>query len=416
MDFTPSARSEDYRRRVEAFIAAHVLPAEEAYFRELRAHSQGDDWRRWQVPAIMDELKARARAEGLWNLFLPDPELGAGLSTSEYAPIAEATGRSLLAPEVFNCSAPDTGNMEVLYHYGSAEQKETWLRPLLAGEIRSVFCMTEPEVASSDATNMQATIAVDGDALVLNGKKWWSTGVGHPRARVAIFMGRSNPENSRHHQHSMVLVPLDTPGVEIKRMLPAFGEYDAPHGHGEVWFTDVRVPRANLLVGLGKGFEIAQGRLGPGRIHHCMRAVGAAERALELMITRGIGRNAFGKPLINLGGNRERIADLRIAIDQARLLTLYAAWKIDQVGALAALTEISAIKVVAPNVLQKVVDEAIQMHGGAGMSHDVPLTALFAVARALRIADGPDAVHRGLIARVELGKYRALMKQHGADA
>jgi acyl-CoA dehydrogenase len=416
MDFTPSPRTQEYLRRVEAFMQAHVLPAEAPYFKALKAQHHGGDWTRWEVSPVIEALKERARAEGLWNLFLPDPALGAGLSTLEYAPLAEAMGRSLIAPEVFNCSAPDTGNMEVLYHYGSDEQKRRWLTPLLAGEIRSVFCMTEPDVASSDATNIAASIAVDGDDLVLNGKKWWTTGLGHPRARVAIFMGRSNPEAGRHAQHSMVLVPLDARGITIQRMLPAFGEYDEPQGHGEVWFEDVRVPRENLIAGLGRGFEVAQGRLGPGRIHHCMRCLGAAERALELMITRGIARTAFGKPIINLGGNRERVADLRIAIDQARLLTLYAAWKIDQVGALAALTEISAIKVVAPNVLQQVVDEAIQIHGGAGMSHDVPLTALFAAARALRIADGPDAVHRGLIARIELGKYRGLMKQHGADA
>jgi alkylation response protein AidB-like acyl-CoA dehydrogenase len=272
--------------------------------------------------------------------------------------------------------------------------------------------MTEPDVASSDATNMRATAVVDGGEIVLNGRKWWSSGIGHPDCKVAIFMGLTDPEADRHHRHSMVLVPLDTPGVTIKRMLPVFGRYDEPYGHGEVWFENVRVPGSNFVAGPGRGFEIAQGRLGPGRIHHCMRCVGASERALRLLIERGIKRVAFGKPLVNLGGNRERIADLRIAIDQARLLTLYAAWKLDQVGPLAALNEISAIKVVAPNVLQQVVDEAIQMHGGAGVSDDVPLTALFAHARILRIADGPDAVHRGLIAKVELGKYSELMAQH----
>jgi len=296
--------------------------------------------------------------------------------------------------------------MEVLYHYGSAEQKERWLTPLLAGEIRSVFCMTEPDVASSDAANIAATISVDGDELVLNGRKWWSTGLGHPNAKVAIFMGRSLAEGDRHRQHSMVLVPLDTPGVTIERMLPAFGEYDEPYGHGEVSFDNVRVPATNVIAGLGRGFEIAQGRLGPGRIHHCMRAVGAAEAALQLMIERGLSRVAFGKPLLELGGNRERIARLRIAIDQARLLTLYAAWRIDGGGAASAVAEISAIKVVAPNVLQEVVDDAIQLFGGAGVSQDVPLTSLFAMARALRIADGPDAVHLGVIARQELRKYR----------
>jgi acyl-CoA dehydrogenase len=408
MDFEPSPRSQEYLRRVRQFMTEHVLPAEEGYLRGIDARNLGADWTRWEVSPVIEALKERARAEGLWNLFLPDATLGAGLSNVDYAPVAEAMGHSLIAPEVFNCSAPDTGNMEVLHHYGTEEQKQRWLQPLLAGEIRSVFCMTEPDVASSDAANMQATITVDGDELVLNGKKWWTTGLGHPRARVAIFMGLSNPGDDRHHRHSMVLVPLDAAGVHIKRMLPVFGEYDEPSGHGEVWFDDVRVPRSNLLRGLGSGFEIAQGRLGPGRIHHCMRALGAAERALALMITRGLSRTAFGKPLMNLGGNRERIADLRVAIDQARLLTLYAAWKIDRVGALAALTEISAIKVVAPSVLQRVVDESIQMHGGAGVSHDVPLTALFAAARVLRIVDGPDAVHRGLIARIELMKYRGL--------
>jgi alkylation response protein AidB-like acyl-CoA dehydrogenase len=405
MDFEPSQRSREITQRVRAFIQAHVRPVELRLLAGGGLADHDGDWRKWTVPPEVDALKARARAEGLWNLFLPDKTLGGGLSTLEYASVAEETGKSLLAPEVFNCNAPDTGNMEVLYHYGTAEQKERWLRPLLAGEIRSVFCMTEPDVASSDATNMQATITADGDELVLSGKKWWSSGIGHPRARVAIFMGVSNPENDRHHRHSMVLVPLDAPGITVKRMLPVFGEYDAPYGHGEVWFEDVRVPKANLIKGPGAGFEIAQGRLGPGRIHHCMRCIGASELALELLVKRGIARTAFGKPLVNLGGNRERIADLRIAIDQARLLTMYAAWKLDKVGALGAMTEISAIKVVAPNVLQQVVDEAIQIHGGAGVSKDVPLTGLHAMARSLRLADGPDAVHRGVIARIELMKH-----------
>jgi alkylation response protein AidB-like acyl-CoA dehydrogenase len=409
VDFSLSPRSQEYLSRARAFIRESVLPVEESYFRELRASNHGADWTKWRVSPVIEQLKSKARAASLWNLFLPDQNLGAGLTTLDYAPIAEATGHSLLAPEIFNCNAPDTGNMEVLWHCGTPEQKEQWLKPLLAGDIRSVFCMTEPDVASSDATNIAATIAEDGDELVLNGRKWWATGLGHPQCRIAIFMGVSNPDADRHHRHSMVLVPLPSPGVSIKRMLTAFGEYDEPYGHGEVWFENVRVPKANLLFGSGRGFEIAQMRLGPGRIHHCMRAIGAAERALELMITRAVTRTAFGKPLINLGGNRELIADLRIAIDQARLLTLYAAWKLDEAGALGAMTEISAIKVVAPNVLQRVVDEAIQMHGGAGVSHDFPLTALFAMARALRIADGPDAVHRGVIARLELGKYQGLI-------
>jgi alkylation response protein AidB-like acyl-CoA dehydrogenase len=336
---------------------------------------------------------------------MPDPKLGAGLSVLEYAPIAEATGHSLLAPEVFNCSAPDTGNMEVLWRYGTDEQKERWLKPLLAGEIRSVFCMTEPDVASSDATNMQATAAFEGDTVVLNGKKWWSSGIGDPRAKVAIFMARTADAGAdRHHQHTMVLVPLDTRGVEIKRMLSVFGSFDEPHGHGEVHFNDVRLPASSVIAGRGRAFEIAQGRLGPGRIHHCMRCLGAAEEALGLMIERGLSRTAFGKPILNLGGNRERVAEARIAIDQARLLTLYAAWKIDKVGALSAMTEIAAIKVVAPNVLQRVVDDAIQMHGGAGVSGDTPLAGFFAQARTIRLADGPDEVHKGVITRIELAR------------
>jgi alkylation response protein AidB-like acyl-CoA dehydrogenase len=407
MDFEQSAKSRELTRRAQSFIAEHVAKVEPEVITHMRTQAHHGDWTHWTVHPAVEALKAKARAEGLWNLFLPDPTLGAGLSTLEYAPIAEATGKSVLAPEVFNCNAPDTGNMEVLHHFGSAEQKARWLTPLLAGEIRSVFCMTEPDVASSDATNMRATITADGDHLVLSGKKWWSSGIGHPRAQVAIFMGVSNPDADRHHRHSMVLVPLPSPGVTIRRMLPVFGEYDAPFGHGEVWFDQVRVPRANLIRGFGQGFEIAQGRLGPGRIHHCMRALGAAELALSLLLKRGLARTAFGKPLVNLGGNRERIAELRVAIDQARLLTLYAAWKLDKVGALGAMTEISAIKVVAPNVLQAVVDEAIQIHGGAGVSHDVPLTGLFAMARSLRLADGPDAVHRDLIARIELAKHGA---------
>ena len=412
MDFSPSQRTLDYLERIRAFIRDQILEIEEGLFREVLSGRRGGDWTKWSVSPAVAELKTKARSKGLWNLFLPDPTLGAGLNTVEYAPLAEEMGKSFLAPEIFNCNAPDTGNMEVLWKYGSPEQKQRWLDPLLKGRIRSTFCMTEPDVASSDATNMRATAVVDGGEIVLNGRKWWASGIGHPDCKVAIFMGLTDPDADRHHRHSMVLVPLDTPGVTIKRMLPVFGHYDEPYGHGEVWFENVRVPGSNFVAGPGRGFEIAQGRLGPGRIHHCMRCIGAAERALQLLIERGIKRVAFGKPLVNLGGNRERIADLRIAIDQARLLTLYAAWKLDQVGPLAALNEISAIKVVAPNVLQRVVDEAIQMHGGAGVSEDVPLTALFAHARVLRIADGPDAVHRGLIAKVELAKYQELMVRH----
>lgn len=405
MHFVLSERGQDYLERVKAFMREHIEPMEAAYWAEVHATNPSGDWQQWQHPQPLDDLKRKAKAQGLWNLWMPSAELGAGLTIAEYAHIAEQTGRSLLAPMVFNCSAPDTGNMEVLWRYGSDAQKAQWLVPLLAGEIRSVFCMTEPEVASSDATNMQATAIVEGDEIVLNGRKWWSSGIGDPHCKIAIFMAHTpNPDAGRHSQHSMVLVPLDTPGVEIQRMLPVFGDYDAPHGHGEVTFTNVRVPVANFIGGPGQGFSIAQGRLGPGRIHHCMRCIGAAEKALELMIDRGTQRKAFGKPLINLGGNRERIAEARIAIDQARLLTLYAAWKMDAVGTFAAMTEISAIKVVAPNVLQQVVDMAIQIHGGAGMSRDTPLTAFFAQARSLRLADGPDEVHKGVIAKIELAK------------
>ncbi len=413
MDFEPSPRAREVAARVSDFIASQVAPVERAYFDEIAAQGHGGDWRRWRQPALLGELRAKARAEGLWNLFLPGwvdperPELGAGLSTLDYAPVAEATGHSLLAPEVFNCQAPDTGNMEVLWRYGSAAQKERWLRPLLAGEMRSVFAMTEPETASSDATNLLGTVVPEGAEVVVHGRKWWSSNLGHPDARVAIFMGRTpDAGKDRHHQHSMVLVPLDTAGITIERMLPVFGDYDAPAGHGEVSFDRVRVPRDHVVGELGMGFEIAQGRLGPGRIHHCMRCIGAAEEALSLAIARGTARSAFGKPLLDLGGNRERLAEARIAIDQARLLTLYAAWRLDRVGAHAARAEISAIKVVAPRVLQRVVDDAIQLHGGAGVAKDVPLTGFFAQARSLRIADGPDEVHLALIARLELARRR----------
>ncbi len=407
MDFSHSERSSAYVSRVERFVREAILPAEEDIFREMTAMAHGGDWTRWTVPATISTLKSRARDQGLWNLFLPDPVLGAGLSTVAYAPVAEAMGHSLLAPEIFNCNAPDTGNMEVLWKYGTPAQQSRWLSPLLAGTIRSAFCMTEPAVASSDATNMEATATVEGDTVVVHGRKWWSTGVGHPDCKVVIFMGLTDPTAPRHQRHSMVLVPMDAPGVCVERMLPVLGTYDPPYGHGEVSFEHVRLPIENILVGPGRGFEIAQGRLGPGRIHHCMRCIGAAERALELLIRRGLSRKAFGKAIVDLGGNRERVADLRVAIDQARLLTLYAAWKLDALGIPAALHEVSAIKLVAPSVLQQVVDEAIQMHGGAGLSDDVPLAGLFAQARTLRIADGPDAVHRGLIAKIELAKYRA---------
>lgn len=415
MHFQPSERTQVLLGKLQRFMREEVMPIEARCL--AAAREMGADWRQWRVLPEIEAAKQKARAAGLWNLFLPDAALGAGLSTLEYAPLAEATGHSLIAPEIFNCNAPDTGNMEVLYHYGNAAQQAAWLKPLLAGEIRSVFAMTEPGVASSDATNMQATIIPDGEGqLRIDGRKWWTTGLGHPNAKIAIVMGLSNPDSGRHQRHSMVLVPLDTPGVEIVRMLPAMGEYDAPYGHGELRLDNVRVPEGNLIRGLGAGFEIAQGRLGPGRIHHCMRCIGAAERALALMIERGASRVAFGKPLILLDGNRERIAELRMAIDQARLLTLYAAWKIDQVGALAALTEISAIKVIAPNVLQRTVDEAMQMHGGAGVSHDTPLTGLYSMARSLRLADGPDQVHKALIAKVELKRYASLFDRAAGGA
>jgi alkylation response protein AidB-like acyl-CoA dehydrogenase len=405
MDFSHSDRCQDYLSRLKAFMQTHVYPAEKTILAENDTRNPTGDWTTWSVNPTIEDLKQKAKAEGLWNLFLPDNELAQGLSVVDYAPLAEETGRVIFAPEIFNCNAPDTGNMEVLYHFGSDEQKATWLTPLLAGEIRSVFCMTEPDVASSDATNMQATITEDGNELVLNGRKWWTTGLGHPNAKVAIFMGLSNPEAPKHQQHSMVLVPLDSEGVDIERMLTASGEYDAPYGHGEVSFTNVRVPRKNLIWGLGKGFAIAQGRLGPGRIHHCMRAIGMAERSLELAIQRGLSRVAFGKPLVKLGGNAERIAEARLLIDQARLLTLNAAWKIDTVGVKNAMTEISAIKVVVPNMLQKVADMAIQMHGGAGVSHDFPLSMFAAGARMLRLADGPDEVHLAMVSRLEIAKH-----------
>lgn len=405
MDFQLSEPSQRYLERLKTFMADKVMPVETEILAHNHQQNHGD-WSRWQSHPAIETLKQQAKSEGLWNLFLPDAELGQGLTTLDYAPLAEEMGRSLIASEIFNCNAPDTGNMEVLYHFGNQAQQDKWLKPLLAGEIRSVFCMTEPDVASSDATNMQATIEEDGDELILNGKKWWSTGLGHPNARVAIFMGLSNPEADKHQRHSMVLVELDRAGVEIQRMLSTYNDYDAPLGHGEVHFNNVRVPKDNLIMGLGKGFAIAQGRLGPGRIHHCMRSLGAAERALELGIKRASRRVAFGKPLIELGGNRERVAEVRMAIDQARLLTFSAAWKIDNVGVKHAMTEISAIKVIGPRVMEQATDFAIQLHGGAGMSGDTPLASMMAGARALRLADGPDEVHQGMVSRLELAKYK----------
>lgn len=406
MDFQHSAKAQDFIKRVKAFMKEEIEPVEEAYLREL--HSLDN---KWVVLPIIEELKSKAKAAGLWNMFLPDEHYGAGLSTLEYAAVAELTGRSFIAPEIFNCNAPDTGNMEVLEKYGTPEQQEQWLKPLLAGEIRSAFCMTEPGVASSDATNMEATAIVEGDEVVLNGRKWWSTGIGHPNCKVGIFMALTNPDAPRHQQHSMVLFPFDAPGVKIERMLPVFGYYDEPYGHGEVSFTNVRVPVSNIIAGPGRGFEIAQGRLGPGRIHHCMRLIGMAEKALELMCIRAASRTAFHKPLMNLGGNRDIIANARMNIEQARLLVFKAAWMIDKVGAAGAMSEISQIKVIAPNMAQQIIDAAMQMHGGGGLSDDLPLTGLFTAARALRLADGPDEVHRGLIAKIELMKYKKYMNE-----
>lgn len=406
MNFEHSEKSRVYVAKVMDFMQQKVLPQEASIMRENHAQNGHGNWQQWQLNPTVQALKAQAKAEGLWNLFLPDSEWGQGLSCVDYAPVAEAMGQSLLAPEIFNCNAPDTGNMEVLYHFGSDAQKSQWLTPLLNGDIRSVFGMTEPDVASSDATNMQVTITPEGDELVINGTKWWTTGLGHPNAKIAIVMGLSVPDADKHNRHSMVLVPLDTPGLTIKRMLTAYGDYDAPYGHGEMHFDNVRVPAANLIMGLGKGFAIAQGRLGPGRVHHCMRAIGAAERALSLMIQRGSTRVAFGQPIIKLGGNMERVAEARMLIDQARLLTLCAAWKIDNVGVKHAMTDISAIKVVVPNMLQQVVDMAIQMHGGAGMCGDLPLAGFAAMARSLRLADGPDEVHKAMVSRLELAKYK----------
>jgi acyl-CoA dehydrogenase len=405
VDFSHSAKAADYLRRVGDFIRSEIEPVEAEYHRALFESTRDRD-APWVVPSVLAELKAKARAQGLWNLFLPDEEFGGpGLSNVEYAPLAELMGRSSLAPVVFNCNAPDTGNAEVLVKYGSAEQRERWLGPLLRGEIRSAFCMTEPDVASSDATNMAATAVVDGDEIVLNGRKWWSTGVGHPECSFVIFMGLTDPDAHRYQRHSMVLVPMDTEGVKVERMLSVFGHRDEPFGHGEVSFTDVHLPLSAVIAGPGRGFEIAQGRLGPGRIHHCMRSIGLAERALELACERASARVAFGKPLANLGGNRERIAKARIAINQARLLVLHTAWLLDTQGLAGARSEVSQIKVAVPSMALEVIDMAIQLHGAAGLSEDFPLSAAYSGARSLRLADGPDEVHLNLVARFELARY-----------
>ena len=399
MDFEYSQKTKDYAERVGAFIEENLYPNEE------ELEQQIEDGGRWCVIPLLEEIKARAKADGLWNLFLPESGRGAGLSNLEYAPLAELMGRSHFASESFNCSAPDTGNMEVIERYGNEEQKAEWLAPLLEGEIRSVFCMTEPAVASSDATNICSTIVRDGDEYVINGTKWWSSGAGDPRAKISIFMGKTDPDAARHQQQSMILVPLDAPGINIKRMLSVFGYDDAPHGHAEIEFKDVRVPVANLLLGEGRGFEIAQGRLGPGRIHHCMRTVGAAERALEAMCRRALERKAFGRHLAEMGVTRARIAEARIDIEQSRLLTLKAAWLMDTVGNKEARSEIAQIKVAAPRMALKVVDNAMQVYGGAGVCQDFNLARLYAGLRTLRLADGPDEVHLEQIGRLELKKY-----------
>jgi len=398
MDFAFSEKTKEFERRLLAFMDEHIYPNEPRYYEQTERN-------RWQPTRIIEELKPKARTAGLWNLFLPDDENGAGLTNLEYAPLCEVMGRSPVAPEVFNCSAPDTGNMEVLARYGTPEQKERWLKPLLAGEIRSCFAMTEPGVASSDATNISARIAREGNEYVINGRKWWASGGGDPRCKIAIFMGKTDPSAPVHKQQSMILVPMDLPGVKIIRLLKVFGYDHAPHGHAEIAFENVRVPASHLLLGEGRGFEIAQGRLGPGRIHHCMRCVGVAERALELMCKRVQSRVAFGKALAEQGTIRAGIAKSRMEIDQARLLTLKAAHMMDTVGNKTARTEIAMIKVVAPNVTLRVLDRAIQAHGGAGVSEDTFLASAWANVRTLRLADGPDEVHTESIAKWELGKW-----------
>jgi len=395
-------RTCDLIARLQTFMETHIYPAENLFYEQLDA---ADD--RWQPVPIVEDLKPKARAEGLWNLFSPHEEYGAGLSNFEYAPLCEIMGRVHWAPSVFNCNAPDTGNMETLTLYGNDAQKKEWLLPLLDGEIRSCFSMTEPDVASSDATNVAIRIERDGNDYVINGRKWWSSGLGDPRCKLLIVMGKTDPGNeNRHQQQSMILVPRDTPGISVNRMLPVFGFDDAPHGHGDVTFENVRVPAENILLGPGRGFEIAQGRLGPGRIHHCMRLIGQAEVALEKMCRRSLDRHPFGKPLAEQTVTQERIANARIMIDQTRLLVLDAAWKMDTIGTKAARREIGMIKVAAPNMACQVIDWSIQAHGGGGISSDFGLAYSYARARAIRLADGPDEVHRNQIARLELKRYK----------
>ena len=400
MEFSHSDKVRDLQARLAAFMEAHVYPNEQRFHDEV---GTGD---RWEPTKLIEELKVKAKAEGLWNLFLPDDEFGAGLTNVEYAPLCEIMGRVHWAPEVFNCSAPDTGNMEVLARYGTHEQQERWLKPLLNGEIRSCIAMTEPEVASSDATNIQSRITKEGGEYVINGRKWWTTGAPDPRCKIAVFMGKTDPDNvNRHVQQSMILVPMDAPGVKVVRHLPVFGYDDAPHGHAEVTFDNVRVPASNMLLGEGRGFEIAQGRLGPGRIHHCMRLIGQAEVALEKMCRRSKARVAFGKRIADQTVTLERIAEARILIDQARLLVMNAAWKMDTVGNKNARAEIAMIKVAAPNMACQVIDWAMQVHGAGGVCDDFDLARAYAHARSLRFADGPDEVHRNQIGKLELAKH-----------
>ena len=401
MNFSYSEKVQELQKKLINFMDAYVYPNEKLYHEQI---DKNDPFSK--IPPIMEELKEKARQHGLWNLFLPESEFGAGLTNLEYAPLCEIMGRSAIAPEVFNCAAPDTGNMEVLVRYGTEAHKEQWLKPLLAGEIRSCFSMTEPDVASSDATNIQASIVREGEEYIVNGTKWWSSGAGDPRCKIAIVMGKNDPSAPTHEQQSMILVPLDSPGVTIKRILPVFGYDHAPHGHAEIEYNNVRVPASNILWGEGKGFAIAQGRLGPGRIHHCMRTIGAAERALEELCKRVQSRVAFGKRLSDQGVIQEWIAEARIEIEQARLLTLKAAYMMDTVGNKEAKAEIAMIKVVAPNMALKIIDRAIQAFGAAGVSEDTPLAASWANIRTLRLADGPDEVHKRAIARYELKKYR----------
>jgi acyl-CoA dehydrogenase len=403
MDFEYSQRTKDYLARLTAFMDEHVYPNEHLYHQQIDEAAS-----RWQVPPIMEQLKEKARAAGLWNLFMPNTHYGVGLTNVEYAPLCEIMGRIQWAGEVFNCSAPDTGNMETIERYGTEAHKKEWLEPLLAGEIRSAFCMTEPAVASSDATNIQSSIVRDGDEYVINGRKWWSSGAGDPRCKILIFMGKTDPNAEKHKQQSMILVPRDTPGIAVMRHLPVFGYDHAPHGHMEVDFKDVRVPASNILLGEGRGFEIAQGRLGPGRIHHAMRMIGLAERSLEFMCKRMKSRVAFGKPVAEQTVSLERIAESRIMIDSARLLVLKAAYMMDTVGNKFARSEIAQIKVLAPNMACKVIDWAIQAHGGGGVSDDFPLAYAYAHARTIRLADGPDEVHRNQIGKLELKKYDRL--------